>query len=384
MFTGIIEEVGEVAEARSGQLRVRAAKVLEETKLGDSIAVDGIDLTVSAIIDHTVKFEVMPETYRHTTLRSFRTGRRVNLERSLRAADRLGGHVVRGVIEGVGRVEAHRTDGDATLITYSAPEHILAGIIERGPICVDGVSLTVIARNKRAFSVSIVAFTGAHTTLLERAVGDPVNLESDIMMRYVAHAMEQHQERAKAPGHESTAMASTRDPLLAPDTSLPELVEAVRALPYGRPKDGSIGGLLLERRGTCSTKHLFLARALAERFPETKPQIVHRVYRVERERIRERHGDNVAAVVPEDGLVDVHRYLLIQVEGRQVTLDATFPAGERWDGKSSLPLACGPGDDVPAGDDPDTDKRGLEARYCDPVVREPFIAALAAASEVHR
>jgi hypothetical protein len=85
-------------------------------------------------------------------------------------------------------------------------------------------------------------------------------------------------------------------------------------------------------------------------------------------------------VVPEDGLVDVHRYLLIQVEGRQITLDATFPGGGRWDGRTSLPLACGPGDDIPAGDDPDTDKRALEARYCDTVVREALIAALSAAS----
>jgi hypothetical protein len=85
--------------------------------------------------------------------------------------------------------------------------------------------------------------------------------------------------------------------------------------------------------------------------------------------------------VPEDGLIDVHRYLLIQVGGRQITLDATFPGGEPWDGRSSLPLACGPGEDVPAGDNPDGDKRALEARYCNPAVREPFIAALSAASE---
>jgi hypothetical protein len=144
------------------------------------------------------------------------------------------------------------------------------------------------------------------------------------MMRYVTPALERQEQRANAPGPEPTASASTRDPLLAPDASLLALVEAVR-----------------ERRGTCSTKNLFLARALAERFPQTKPQIVHRVYRAAREPIRERYGDTVAELVPEDGLVDVHRYLLIQVEGRQITLDATFPGGERWDGRSSLPLACG-------------------------------------------
>jgi riboflavin synthase alpha subunit len=359
---------------------VRAVKVLAETKLADSIAVYGVDLTVSGIIDRTLAFEVMPETYRQTTLSSFCPGRRVNLERSLRAADRLSGHVVRGVVEGLGRVEARRPDGDTTVITYSAPEHVLASVIERGPICVDSVSLTVVARRTRAFAVPMVAFTGTHTTPLERAVGESVNLESDIMMRYVARALEQRRHRGNAAGRESTAAESSRDPLLAPHTSLLQFVEAVRALPYGRPHDRSIEGLLRERRGTCSTKHLFLARALAERFPETKPQIVHRVYRAEREPIRERFGDRVAAVVPEDGLVDVHRYLLIQVEGRQITLDATFPGGGRWDGRTSLPLACGPGDDIPAGDDPDTDKRALEARYCDTVVREALIAALSAAS----
>ena len=132
----------------------------------------------------------MPETYRQTTLGLLREGRRVNLERSVRAADRLSGHVVRGVVEGMGRVCERCSDGDATVITYSAPEHILACIVERGPISVDGVSLTVIAKRDKTFSVSIVTFTGEHTNILERAVGDPVNLESDIMMRYVAQAMQ--------------------------------------------------------------------------------------------------------------------------------------------------------------------------------------------------
>jgi riboflavin synthase len=108
---------------------------------------------------------------------------------------------VRGVVEGLGRVEKRRQDGDATLITYCAPEHVLDSVIERGPICVDGVSLTVVAKDERTFAVSIVGFTGAHTTLLDKAVGDPVNLESDIMMRYVAQAVKSQGPRAsQAPG----------------------------------------------------------------------------------------------------------------------------------------------------------------------------------------
>jgi riboflavin synthase alpha subunit len=384
MFTGIVEEVGEVVGARRRQLRVRAAKVLEGTKLGDSIAVDGVDLTVTAIAERALGFDVMPETYRQTTLGLFRRGRRVNLERSVRAADRLSGHLVRGVVDGVGRVERLRRDGDATVITYSAPEHVLGCIVGRGPVCVDGVSLTVIAKDEQTFSVSIVAFTAVHTNVLERAAGDPVNLESDIIMRYVAQAVENRGRFADAANSEPATLSLARDPLLAREASLVDLVEAVRALPYGRPRDRSVAGLLRERRGTCSTKHLFLAHTLLERFPETKPQIVHRVYRADREQIRELYGDRVAAVVPREGLVDVHRYLRIQLEGRSITLDATFPGGERWDGRSSLPVACGRGDDIVAGDDADADKRMLEDRYCDPAVRERFIAALSAVTDVPR
>jgi hypothetical protein len=135
--------------------------------------------------------------------------------------------------------------------------------------------------------------------------------------------------------------------------------------------------MLQERRGTCSTKHLFLARVLSERFPETEPKIVHRVYRLDRQAARELFGDRVADAVPEAGLVDVHRYLTAAVGGRRIVIDATFP-GEPWDGRSSLPLACGPGRDYPAGADPEAEKRALETEYCDPALREPFIAALTA------
>lgn len=164
--------------------------------------------------------------------------------------------------------------------------------------------------------------------------------------------------------------------LVASDSYLLDLVETVRALPYGRPSDRGVEGMLRERRGTCSTKHLFLAQALSERFPETEPLIVHRVYRLDRVRARELFDIRVAEVIPDEGLVDVHRYLTIIVEGRRINMDATFP-GPPWDGRSSLPLACGPGRDYLAGENPDADKRTLEAKHCDPAIREPFIAALA-------
>jgi hypothetical protein len=177
--------------------------------------------------------------------------------------------------------------------------------------------------------------------------------------------------------------AALIDALVASGTSLLDLVEAVRALPYGRPSDRSVEGMLREWRGTCSTKHLFLARTLAERFPKTEPLIVHRVYRLDRIRARELFDTRVANFVPESGLVDVHRYFTIVVDGRRINVDATF-SGPPWDGRSSLPLACGPGRDHPAGEDPDAEKRALEAMHCDPEVREPFIAALASVGRPQR
>jgi hypothetical protein len=131
------------------------------------------------------------------------------------------------------------------------------------------------------------------------------------------------------------------------------------------------------RSGVVST------RPVERRFPETEPLIVHRVYRLDRARAQELFDTRVANAVPEDGLVDVHRYLTIVVDGRRITIDATFP-GPPWDGRSSLPLACGPGRDYPAGEDPDAEKRALEANHCDPAVREPFIAALASVERSQR
>lgn len=171
--------------------------------------------------------------------------------------------------------------------------------------------------------------------------------------------------------------AARSDPLHASEASLEELVEAVRALPYGRPTDRTIDGMLRERRGTCSTKHLFLAHVLAERLPETAPAIIHRVYRLDRACASELFGAAVADAVPEVGLNDVHRYLTIGINGRRIDVDATFP-GAPWDGESPLPLACGPGHDYPAGDDPDAEKRALEHEHCDREQREAFISALTA------
>jgi hypothetical protein len=137
--------------------------------------------------------------------------------------------------------------------------------------------------------------------------------------------------------------------------------------------------MLRERRGTCSAKHAYLAEAMERDFPELKPQIVHRVYRINKAEAFQSYGAEVADLIPEDGLVDVHRYLTIELDGQQITIDATFP-GSPWDGVSPLPLACGPGQDFPAGRNPDADKRELQEKNCDPALREPFIEALARVS----
>lgn len=160
--------------------------------------------------------------------------------------------------------------------------------------------------------------------------------------------------------------------------SEPELRDAVLAIsriPYDRPSDRTPEAVLREWRGTCSTKHLLLAHLVGERWPEHRVALWHRPYTVTRDLARERWGEGVADVVPAEGLVDVHTFATVRVDGTDVPVDVTFPLDD-WDGRSPLPLHCGPGTDVPAGADPLGSKAELVAEHCDPSVREPFIAAL--------
>jgi riboflavin synthase len=191
MFTGIIEELGTVREAREGRLVINAKKVLWGTNLGDSIAVNGCDLTVAYLEEGGFHAGVMPETYRRTNLGDLRTGDAVNLERALTLAQRLGGHLVRGVVEATGTVESFTPEADAVIARYHAPEEILRHTVVKGPITIDGVSLTVIDKTAGTFAVSLVEFTQEHTNLLRRAAGDRVNLESDIIARYVGQLLEE-------------------------------------------------------------------------------------------------------------------------------------------------------------------------------------------------
>ena len=193
MFTGIIEELGTVREAREGRMIFNAKKVLWGTNLGDSIAVNGCDLTVSYLEEDGFHASVMPETFRRTTLGDLKTGDVVNLERAMTLAQRLGGHLVRGVVEATGAVESFTPEGGAIIARYNAPPEILKYTIVKGPITIDGVSLTVIDKTPGTFAVSLVEFTQEHTNLLQRAIGDRVNLESDIIGRYVGQLLEERE-----------------------------------------------------------------------------------------------------------------------------------------------------------------------------------------------
>ena len=185
MFTGIIEEVGTVGEADEGRLVIACREVLAGTKPGDSVAVNGVDLTVMHLDGGSLHFNCMPETYRRSNLGQLRPGDPVNLERSLTPSDRLSGHIVRGVVEATGTLVSLTPEGDAVIGRYRAPPDILRHCVVKGPIAVDGVSLTVIARDEESFSVSLVQYTQEHTSLVRKKPGDSVNLESDIIARYV-------------------------------------------------------------------------------------------------------------------------------------------------------------------------------------------------------
>ena len=158
---------------------------------------------------------------------------------------------------------------------------------------------------------------------------------------------------------------------LPENASLADVVEAVRSMPYGRPTERSAQGALTEWRGTCSTKHALLAAVLAEHWPHTDPQLVHRVYRCTPEDAARSFGPTAAAAVPEEGLWDVHRYLTIELNGNRVVLDVTLPSGPGWDGASSMRVACGRGTDHAAGSDPDADKRFWRRLTAIPVSASP-------------
>ena len=190
MFTGIVEEVGEVRSREGGELVIACRTILEDVALGDSIAVNGVDLTVRTIGDDSLTFDVMPETFRRSNLGAAGPGARVNLERSVRPVDRLSGHIVRGVVETTCTLDSLTPEGEAIIARYRPPAEYLPYILMKGPVCLDGASLTVMARDEESFSVSLVQYTQEHTNLTSRQPGDSINLETDLLARYVEQLLE--------------------------------------------------------------------------------------------------------------------------------------------------------------------------------------------------
>lgn len=197
MFTGIIEEIGTVRRVLSGstagEIAIRAKTVLEGAKLGDSIAVNGVCLTVTGLLGDGFTADVMPETLRRTNLGKLTSGSPVNLERAMAADGRFGGHIVSGHIDGVGTIRSQRREANAVWLTISAAKSILDLIVMKGSITIDGVSLTVADLTADSFAVSIIPHTGAQTILLQKRPGDPVNLENDVIGKYVQRLLTPYQ-----------------------------------------------------------------------------------------------------------------------------------------------------------------------------------------------
>lgn len=191
MFTGIIEEVGKVISTAE-KLTIAADNVLEGMQQGDSMAVNGVCLTVTSFDDKSFSADVMPETLDKTNLGLLHPGDGVNLERPLAANGRLGGHLVQGHIDDKGRVSSVSRRGEARLLSFETPTRLMPYIVEKGFVAVDGVSLTVVSRDSSSFQVSIVGYTREHTTLGNRGVGEVVNLEVDIIAKYVEQLTKPH------------------------------------------------------------------------------------------------------------------------------------------------------------------------------------------------
>ena len=189
MFTGIIEELGSVRSlsltGTSGKITIDAKKVLEGTRIGDSIAVNGVCLTVISLQRDGFTADVMAETVRRSNLGDLRRGDRVNLERAMDAGGRFGGHLVSGHIDGTGTIRSCRKEENAVWVTVTAGPDILRLIIEKGSVAIDGISLTVAKVTRSDFQVSVIPHTGEETTLLKKKPGDAVNLENDVVGKYV-------------------------------------------------------------------------------------------------------------------------------------------------------------------------------------------------------
>lgn len=185
MFTGIVEEIGAVKAMDAGRLTIGASAVVSDVSVGDSIAVNGACLTVTEHDAASFAVDVVPETLRRTNLGALTAGSRVNLERSMPASGRFGGHMVQGHVDGTGVVRSISADGDALMVAFEASPWVMRYAVEKGFIAVDGTSLTIVHCDNFSFSVTLIPHTQANTVLGDKRVGDSVNLEADIVAKYV-------------------------------------------------------------------------------------------------------------------------------------------------------------------------------------------------------
>jgi riboflavin synthase len=185
VFTGLVREVGTVASMVDGRLTIEAPETAQGVQLGDSVAIDGVCLTVVACVDSTLSFDAVPETLARTALGTLDQGSRVNLEPALRAGDALGGHYVQGHVDGVGSVESVAPEGEGRRVRFVAPAELLRYIVEKGSIAVQGTSLTVAAVDDAGFEVALIPHTLQATTLGMLQADQPVNLETDVLAKYV-------------------------------------------------------------------------------------------------------------------------------------------------------------------------------------------------------
>ena len=190
MFTGIVEEVGSVVRISENGMTIQAATVLEDLKIGDSVAVNGACLTAVSRSDTGFEVDLSPETMRRTALGDLASGSPVNLERALRASDRLGGHIVQGHVDGAGRIMSTREEGDSIVFRVRAPKRLMPYVVEKGFIAVDGISLTVVKRGASSFTLAIIPYTLHNTNLKALSNGVRVNLEADILAKYVENLLD--------------------------------------------------------------------------------------------------------------------------------------------------------------------------------------------------
>lgn len=201
MFTGIIEEKGKIEAinqgAKSCVLTIRAKHILDDVKIGDSVAVNGVCLTATTVGSDYFTADVMSETLRRSSLGSLKSGSEVNLERAMAMGGRFGGHIVSGHIDGTGTILSMTKEDNAVWVTIETTKPILNLIVEKGSIAIDGISLTVAAVDEKSFSVSLIPHTGKETTLLSKKTGDIVNLENDIVGKYIEKLMKKTESSSK-------------------------------------------------------------------------------------------------------------------------------------------------------------------------------------------